>query len=89
MKNNYNKSIITLLTGLHRQYSNKPLSVHLYGALAEYKGEFWGLSDKELFRCLEVYAENLPLTEDAEDIAQIYEDAMNLSLESFDEEEDY
>lgn len=89
MKNNYKKSIVSLLTGLNRQYPNKEMSQHLYGALAEYKGEFWGVSDKNLYDSLEVYAQNLSNEELPEDIAEIYKDAMNLSMDSFDDEDDY
>lgn len=62
-KTDYARSFITLLSGLKKQHPHKELSVHLFGALEEYDGYFWGISDKELFQCLEKYASVLEIDE--------------------------
>lgn len=88
-KVDYTKSITTLLTGLKRKFPHTELSVHLSGALDEYDGKFWGLSDKELFNALDKYAEGRAIEDSPEELEKIFQDAMNLNNESYNEEDEY
>lgn len=86
---NYTKSITTLLTGLKRKFPRTELSVHLSGALEEYNGKFWGITDKELFIALDKYAESRAIEDSPEELEKIFQDAMNLDNESFNEDDEY
>lgn len=87
---NYKKEILTVLRNLTETYPNQLLSTHLSLALSDYP-KFDGISDKEFYFILEKYRcekelDMTPITSD-EDIDQIYKSAMNLEIDSFDEED--
>ena len=74
--NNYYNKSIHALQELHDKYPDEPLGRHIYAALSEY-GDFWGISDKELFHLIEKYKSTHELDVDI-DTDKVIEDGLNL-----------
>jgi hypothetical protein len=79
-KTNHYNQIVKLLQQLHNAYPNYNMGRHISTALFDY-GDFWGITDNELFYALNKYKTQLemdvPHTDDKE-IDDIIEQAMDL-----------
>jgi hypothetical protein len=79
-KTNHYNQIIKLLQQLHSAYPNYNMGRHISTALFDY-GDFWGITDNELFYALNKYKTQLemdvPHTDDKE-IDNIIKEAMDL-----------
>jgi hypothetical protein len=84
---NYHRKIIQILERLHKAHPTYNIGKHLSTALDG--SDMWGISDKEVFVCLQKYEIELTMDVDhEEDIEDIIEDGMNLGRTLFEEEED-
>jgi hypothetical protein len=79
-KTNHYNQIVKLLQQLHNAYPNYNMGRHISTALFDY-GDFWGITDNELFYALNKYKTQLemdvPHTDDKE-IDDIIAQAMDL-----------
>lgn len=91
MKKNYYKSILLVLTELHKDHPTYELGKHLATALSDY-GDIWAAPDKEIYAALRKYQAELSMDElDITDdyIAQIVREGQNLdTILNETEEED-
>ena len=83
---------LKVLKELVKAYPNQTLSSHITLALEEYSKDTW-VSDKELYFAIEKYRcekelDTTPLIRQ-EEVDEIYNDSMNLSIEDLLDEEDY
>lgn len=91
MKRNYYKSILLVLTELHKDHPTYELGKHFSTALSDY-GDIWGTPDKEVYAALKKYQAELSqapedITEDY--IAQILKEGQDLDhILDENEEED-
>jgi hypothetical protein len=84
---NYHRKIIQILERLHKAHPTYNVGRHLSTALDG--SDMWGISDKEVFTCLQKYEIELTMDVDhEEDIEDIIKDGMNLEKTLFEEEED-
>lgn len=84
----YNK-ILAALKQLHECHPTYPMGRHLSTAFDGY-GDLWNVTDKEMLFAIEKYAAELAYDiPHPDDIDNILKDGMNLTIEDFEDGEDY
>lgn len=90
MKRNYYKSILLVLTELHKDHPTYKMGQHFEMAFSEYPSP-WGIEEKEMYQALKKYQAELSqapddITEDY--IAQILKEGQDLDHILDENEED-